>query len=83
MNTYVITNLIVLKVGARGSDVFKIYFSEAGIICLICFALSAVLGGVGCYILNNEMSEGLAIQLFDYGPINLGIYIHRIRFPRI
>ena len=66
---------ILRAVGARGSDVFKIYFSEAGIICLICFALSAVLGGVGCYILNNEMSEGLAIQLFDYGPINLGIIL--------
>ena len=66
---------ILRAVGARGSDVFKIYFSEAAIICLICFMVSAILGGVGCYILNNEMSEGLAIKLFDYGPINLAIIL--------
>ena len=50
---------ILRAVGARGSDVFKIFFSEAAIICLICVALSIVLSGVGCYIFNEKITDNL------------------------
>lgn len=66
---------ILRAVGARSVDVFKIYFSEAGIICLICFLFSGVLGGVGCFILNKVMAEEITLQLFEYGPINLAIIL--------
>ena len=64
---------ILRAVGARGSDVFKIFFSESGIICLICFVLSSIAGFIACYFLNKEMSDGLELELFEFGLINIGV----------
>ena len=64
---------ILRAVGARGSDVFKIFFSEAAIICLICVAFSIVLSGVGCYIFNEKITDKLTIQFFEFGIINVAI----------
>jgi ABC-type antimicrobial peptide transport system permease subunit len=64
---------ILRAVGARGSDVFKIYFSEAGIISLICIALASILSPVACYFLNAEMARGLNIEVFNFGLMNIGI----------
>lgn len=66
---------ILRAVGARGSDVFKIYFSESGIICGICFIISSIFSSLGCIILNNQLSEGLSIKLFDFGLINIAIIL--------
>ena len=64
---------ILRAVGARGSDVFKIFFSEAAIICLICVFFSIILTGVSCFIFNTKIAENLTIQFFEFGPINIGI----------
>ncbi|MCR5308805.1 MAG: ATP-binding cassette domain-containing protein [Bacilli bacterium] len=69
---------ILRAVGARGSDVFKIFFSESGIIALICFAISSVLSGVTCVILNNKLAENenaFRLQLFEFGVINVAIVL--------
>ena len=64
---------ILRAVGARGSDVFKIFFSESAIICLICVAFSIVISGIGCYIFNTELAENLTIQFFEFGIVNVAI----------
>lgn len=66
---------ILRAVGARGLDVFKIYFSEAGIICGICFIISSILSKVGCIIVEQEVAEGLHIALFDFGVLNILIIL--------
>lgn len=63
---------ILRAVGARGSDVFKIFFSESSIITIICFILSAVSAGVVCFYLNNMFIDSiLGIPLLNYGLINI------------
>ncbi|MCD8293826.1 MAG: ATP-binding cassette domain-containing protein [Clostridia bacterium] len=43
---------ILRAVGAKGGDVFKIFFSEAAIIALICLALALILTGVAVWGVN-------------------------------
>ena len=66
---------ILRAVGARGSDVFKIYFSESGIICGICFLISAVLASVLSVILDRSLAQGLNIAIFNFGIANIGIIL--------
>ena len=59
---------ILRAVGARSSDVFKIFFSEATIIALINFVLSAAAVFATIFFLNNWMvSEGMNIALLHLG----------------
>ncbi len=62
---------ILRAVGARGTDVFKIFFSESGIITGICFVLSVVLTLILVFVLNGEMASvlGIPITLFVFGPM--------------
>ncbi|MCR4879656.1 MAG: ATP-binding cassette domain-containing protein [Bacilli bacterium] len=62
---------ILRAVGARGTDVFKIFFSESSVIAIICFVLSAIAGGVVCFYMNNSIKAKLDITLLNYGPINI------------
>ena len=67
---------ILRAVGARGTDVFKIFFSEAFIIAMICFVLAAVGAGFVCNIVNNSVKQLEMIQtskLLDYNLINIGL----------
>ena len=66
---------ILRAVGARGSDVFKIFFSESSVIALICFILAAVGGGVACYFINGSIRDTLGIALLDYGFINVALVL--------
>ena len=67
---------ILRAVGARGSDVFKIFFSESSIITLICFVLSAVAAGFVCNYLNQQLSESMiGVKLLNYGVINIGLIL--------
>ena len=61
---------ILRAVGARGSDVFKIFYAEAFIIAIICFILACVGSFVVCFFLNKSISEALSISLLNFGPIN-------------
>ena len=64
---------ILRAIGARTIDVFKIFVSEALIIALICFAVSA-LGTFGlCSLLNLLVLDGVgvSIELFVFGPLSV------------
>lgn len=59
---------ILRAVGARGIDVFKIFFSESIVIVFICFILSIFASNVLCNILNSKMATGLAdVRLLVFG----------------
>jgi ABC-type antimicrobial peptide transport system permease subunit len=59
---------ILRAVGARSSDVFKIFFSEATIIALINFVLAALVSGAAVTVLNTVMRDaGLMITLLNFG----------------
>ena len=67
---------ILRAVGARGSDVFKIFFSESSIISAICFILSAVAAGIVCYNLNNMFIDSiLGIPLLNFSVINIALIL--------
>ncbi len=59
---------ILRAVGARSSDVFKIFFSEAAIIALINCVLSVALTLTGVLLTNHFMrSEGINVTLLTFG----------------
>ena len=66
---------ILRAVGARGSDLFKIFFSESGLITIICLFFSLIASYLGCYFLNRYMIDEIGIAFLDFGLINMGITI--------
>lgn len=60
---------ILRAVGARGTDVFKIFFAESGIIVGICLILSLIGTAVLCSVLNGILrnSVGLIVTIFVFG----------------
>lgn len=59
---------ILRAVGARSSDVFKIFFSEALIIALINYVLSVIGTIAAVIILNNAVrNEGINVTLLNFG----------------
>ena len=64
---------ILRAVGARGTDVFKIFFSEGGFISFICFILSAVAAFFVCNSLNASISEAISIKMLEYGWMEIGL----------
>lgn len=68
---------ILRAVGARGLDVFKIFFSEAGIIAGICVVLAMIGTFVVCNILNGIIMNdiGIAVTLFVFGPLSILIMV--------
>lgn len=68
---------ILRAVGARGVDVFKIFFSEAGIITGICTVLALIGAFVGCWLINGILKTevGLDVTLFVFGIASVGMMI--------
>lgn len=65
---------ILRAVGARGADVFKIFFAEALIIVAICFVLATVGSYVLCGYINVKLASSfINMKLLDFGPINVGL----------
>ena len=60
---------ILRAVGARGVDVFKIFFAESGIIVGICTVLALIGTAVLCAVLNGVIMRdlGLMVSLFVFG----------------
>ena len=59
---------VLRAVGARSSDVFKIFFSEALIIALINFVLSTIAVITAIFFVNNWMrSSGIQVTLLTFG----------------
>ena len=61
---------ILRAVGARGADVFKIFFSEAAIIGLVCYVLSVIACFILCTVMNNIVATMLPVTLFIFGPLS-------------
>lgn len=59
---------ILRAVGAKGSDVFKIFLSESFIIALICSIAALILTGIGCAVANSAISQGygMTFSLFTF-----------------
>ena len=66
---------ILRAVGARGSDLFKIFFSESGIIAIVCFVISIIASIIICWRMNATMSDGLGFKLLEFGFLNAGLII--------
>ena len=66
---------ILRAVGARGSDLFKIFFSESGLVSAICTVLSIAFAIIVCWYMNGELSENLGFKVLNFGLINIGIII--------
>ena len=66
---------ILRAVGARGSDLFKIFFSESGLIAAICSVIAIIGSGIACWRLNVMMAEEVGISLLDFNIINIGLII--------
>ena len=64
---------ILRAVGARGSDVFKIFYAEAFIIAFICFVLASIGSYVLCFFLNQTMAEVVSMKLLNFGLVNIGL----------
>ncbi len=64
---------VLRAVGARGWDVFKIFFAEAAIITLICLVISLIGTLILVSYLNSVMSAGLGFPyvLFSFGVVSL------------
>ena len=54
---------VLRALGARGSDVFGIFFNESAIIAMINFVLSTIATIVACYVINIVMVKNLGIQI--------------------
>lgn len=66
---------ILRAVGARGSDVFKIFYAEAFIIAILCFILAAVGSFVTCFFLNRSLVDIVSIRLLHFGIVNIALIL--------
>ena len=67
---------ILRAVGARSSDVFKIFFSESFFIALIAIVISMVGCFVACSVINTEIGSALSgVSLFVFGPVSMAILV--------
>lgn len=68
---------ILRAVGARGTDVFKIFFAESGIIVGICTVLSLIGTFLACWLLNGILKSeaGLEVTLFVFGFVSVGMML--------
>ncbi len=62
---------ILRAVGARGADVFKIFFSESFTIAAICTVISTVASIIVCEVLNAEISATIGSSLFVFGILSI------------
>ena len=66
---------ILRAVGARGIDVFKIFFSESFVIASICITISLISCIVVCDILNNILASEIGVSVFVFGIVSLVIML--------
>ncbi|MBO5210451.1 MAG: ATP-binding cassette domain-containing protein [Clostridia bacterium] len=66
---------ILRAVGARGTDVFKIFFSESFVITAICVALSTIASILVCGLINGETARYIGASLFVFGILSFFIMV--------
>ena len=66
---------ILRAVGARGLDVFKIFFSESFFIGFLCVVFASIATILICGFLNKELAASLGASLFVFGVASLVVLI--------
>ena len=66
---------VLRAVGARGSDLFKIFFSESGLVTFICLVLAIAGSIVACFFLNSYMVAEVGIVMLNFNIVNVGIMV--------
>lgn len=67
---------ILRAVGAKGGDVFKVFWSESGIIALICFVLATVSAALTCNALNGVIvGTIISIKVLNFSVVNILIIL--------
>ena len=66
---------ILRAIGARGKDVFKIFYSESFLIAIICVFLALIASIVTCNALNQELAKTLSINALNFGVVNFLIIL--------
>ncbi len=69
---------ILRALGARGGDLFKIFFSESLVIVAICFILSSVISGVLCFVIGDLIfSVGIfsGVRILRFGILDILIIL--------
>ena len=66
---------ILRAVGARGGDLFKIFFSESGLIASICSVIAIIATIITCWRLNVMMAKEIGIYLLDFNILNIGLIL--------
>lgn len=61
---------ILRALGARGVDVFKIFFAESLMLTLFCLILAIIGSVIGCAVINAQMIESVGAALFILGPMS-------------
>ncbi len=61
---------VLRALGARGSDIFGIFFNESMVIAMINFVLAAIATVVGCYFINSAVLSGMNMEIVL---LNVGI----------
>ena len=64
---------ILRAVGARGTDLFKIFFCESGLLALICVVLAIIGTILTCNSLNQSLAENINLVLLKFSIINVGL----------
>lgn len=58
---------VLRAMGAKGTEVFKIFFVETLIIVLACIIVSSISSVVICHVINGIMSKSIGAELFIFG----------------
>ena len=66
---------ILRAVGARGTDVFKIFFSESFVIAFICSVISIIGTTMVCSALNTSVTDIIGASIFVFGPFSMLIIV--------
>lgn len=59
---------ILRALGARSSDVFKIFMTESAVIAVLCFLLATVTCVAVCPVINSQLAGAIGIELLVLGP---------------
>ncbi|MCD8293970.1 MAG: FtsX-like permease family protein [Clostridia bacterium] len=64
---------ILRALGAKGGDVFKIFFAESGIIAAVCLAASVILTAVLAGVFNSVLYSlyGILVTVVVYTPVSI------------
>ncbi len=65
---------VLRAIGARGKDVFSIFFAESFIVCIINFVLATIACAIACTLINGAfVSAGFTITLLIFTPRQIAL----------